>query len=123
MNISTTGAFTASETTVTIPANKGEQTVTFTAPAELGAATGTVTFTPTAAGLEPVTLNISGTVRDPEKMFEDFSGNALPEDGQQRALDLTQQVVLQAAMYGTSLRDMPSTRVLQVGAQITISTH
>ena len=79
VNISTTGAFTASETTVTIPANKGEQTVTFTAPAELGAATGTVTFTPTAAGLEPVTLNISGTVRDPEKMFEDFSGNALPE--------------------------------------------
>ncbi|MBR1525754.1 MAG: choice-of-anchor D domain-containing protein [Prevotella sp.] len=79
VNISTTGAFTASETTVTIPGNKGEQTVTFTAPAELGAATGTVTFTPTAAGLEPVTLNISCTVRDPEKMFEDFSGNALPE--------------------------------------------
>jgi len=53
--------------TVTMPA----QTITDEA----------VVITPAAeSGLEPFTINVSGTVKDPNKLFEDFSGNAKPED-------------------------------------------
>lgn len=75
VNITTTGGFTA-ESSVTIGA-KGETTITITAPD--ATATGTITFTPTAAGLDPVTINLSCTVKDPNKMFVDFADNALPE--------------------------------------------
>ena len=75
-DITTTNGFAVNPTQVTIEA-KGETTVTITAPD--ATAEGTVTFTPTAAGLDPVTINLSCTVKDPSKMFVDFADNALPE--------------------------------------------
>ncbi len=75
VTIATTGGFNAAPTSVSIDA-KGEATVTVTAPEET--ATGTITFTPDAAGLEPITLNLSCTIKDPSKVWIDFSDNALP---------------------------------------------
>ena len=76
VNISTTGGFTADKTQVTIAANKGTETVTIAAPD--ATANGTITFTPTATGVDAITLNLSCTIKDPNKVFIDFSGNALP---------------------------------------------
>lgn len=80
VNITTTGDFAVAESSVVVPGNKGTYELTITAPATLGAATGTVTFTPTAEGLDPVTLNITGTVKDPNKVCIDFNDNALPAE-------------------------------------------
>ncbi|MBQ6767121.1 MAG: choice-of-anchor D domain-containing protein [Prevotella sp.] len=77
VNIATTGGFTADESQVTIAANKGTKTVTITAPDET--ASGTITFTPTATGVDAITLNLSCTIKDPNKVFIDFFDNALPE--------------------------------------------
>lgn len=78
VNIATTGGFTADATSVTIEA-KGEQNVVITTPETLGNNTGTITFTPQAEGLDAVTLNITATIKDPNKLFVDFHENALPE--------------------------------------------
>lgn len=76
VNITTTGGFTADKSQVTIAANKGTKTVTITAPD--ATANGTITFTPTATGVDAITLNLSCTIKDPNKVFIDFSDNALP---------------------------------------------
>lgn len=76
VNIATTGGFTADKSQVTIAANKGTKTVTITAPD--ATANGTITFTPTATGVDDITLNLSCTIKDPNKVFIDFSDNALP---------------------------------------------
>lgn len=76
VNISTSGDFTA-DATKTIAA-KGEETVTITAPDATG--TGTITFIPTDESVDAITLNLSCIIKDPDKFFEDFSGNALPDE-------------------------------------------
>lgn len=76
VNIATTGGFTADITSATIAA-KGEQVVTITVPD--ATTTGTITITPTATGVDAITLNLSCTIKDPSKMFVDFNDNALPE--------------------------------------------
>ena len=52
-------------------------TLTVTMPDATGSSA--VTITPANEGIAPFVINVSGTVKDPNKMFEDFSGNALPE--------------------------------------------
>gem|GEM_PF-893253 len=76
VNIATTGGFTADKSQVTIAANKGTKTVTITAPD--ATANGTITFTPTATGVDAITLNLSCTIKDPNKVFIDFSDKKLP---------------------------------------------
>ena len=58
-------------------ATKGEQVVTITVPD--ATATGAITITPTATGVDAITLNLSCTIKDPSKMFVDFNDNVLPE--------------------------------------------
>lgn len=77
VNIATTGGFTADKTTATIAANKGEQVVTITAPD--ATANGTITITPTVDGVDPITINLSCVIKDPNKFFVDFNDNQLPE--------------------------------------------
>lgn len=76
VNIATTGGFTTDMASATIAA-KSEQVVTITAPD--ATATGTITITPTATGVDAITLNLSCTIKDPNKMFVDFNDNTLPE--------------------------------------------
>ncbi len=78
VTISTTGGFTCAASK-TIAAG-GEETLEIAAPSET--ATGTVTITPNPAvdGITPVTITLSAVVKDPNKMFEDFSGKALPTE-------------------------------------------
>lgn len=76
VNIATTGGFTTDMASATIAA-KSEQVVTITAPD--ATATGTLTITPTATGVDAITLNLSCTIKDPNKMFVDFNDNTLPE--------------------------------------------
>lgn len=78
VNITTTGGFTA-DATKTIAAG-GEETLTVAAPSTIGASTGKITITPTVDTVEPVEIALSCIIKDPEKLFEDFSGNALPND-------------------------------------------
>ncbi len=77
VNIATTGGFTADKTSATIAANKGEQVVTITAPD--ATANGTITITPTVDGVDPITINLSCVIKDPNKFFVDFNDNQLPE--------------------------------------------
>lgn len=78
VNITTTGGFTA-DGTKTIAAG-GEETLAVAAPSTIGASTGKITITPTVETVEPVEIALSCIIKDPEKLFEDFSGNALPND-------------------------------------------
>ena len=78
VNIATTGGFTADKTTATIAANKGEQVVTITVPD--ATANGTITITPTAAGVDPITINLSCVIKDPNKFFVDFNDNKKPDE-------------------------------------------
>lgn len=77
VNIATTGGFTANMTTATIAANKGEQVVTITAPETTS--NGTITITPTVDDVDAIVLNLNCVVKDPNKVFVDFSDNVLPE--------------------------------------------
>ena len=71
VDITTTGDFTA-VSSMTIAADS-QETLEIAAPDET--ATGTVTITPNPAvdGIDPVTINLSAVVKDPNKMFIDFS--------------------------------------------------
>lgn len=78
VNIATTGGFTADKTSATIAANKGEQVVTITAPD--ATANGTITITPTVDGVDPITINLSCVIKDPNKFFVDFNDNKKPDE-------------------------------------------
>lgn len=77
VDIAITGGFTANPTSATIAAGE-QQTLTISAPE--ATATGKVTITPNPAveGIAPVEIALSCVVKDPSKVFVDFSGNALP---------------------------------------------
>ena len=77
ISVSETGNFGATLSAATIAAG-GEVTLTVTMPATTGSST--VTITPASgSGIDPFVINVSGTVRDANKVYEDdFS--ALPED-------------------------------------------
>lgn len=80
INVTCTGdAFTTSEVSdASIAVGGDDITVTVTINTENpGDYTGTITVS--AASIESQTINVSGTVLDPTKMFEDFAGNALPD--------------------------------------------
>lgn len=77
VNIEGSNGFGVSPANATIAA-KGEETLTITMAATT--ASGAVTITPTASSVDTYTINVSGTIKDPNKLFEDFSGNAKPED-------------------------------------------
>lgn len=69
--VSCTGAFTTSLTSLSLDAD-AEQTITITQSAEtFGTQNGTLTIAP--EGLDPFTINLSGIVRDPSKVYVDFS--------------------------------------------------
>ena len=59
-----------------IPAG-GQKTLTITMPD--ATASGSIVVTPTGAGLSAFTFNVSGTVRDPNKVYLDFSDGKIPE--------------------------------------------
>lgn len=77
VNIATTGGFTANPTSATIAAGE-QQTLTISAPETT--ATGKVTITPTVAGVDAVTVTLSATVKDPNKVFETLATGSIPED-------------------------------------------
>lgn len=80
ISVDVTGAngFTAAveDNATSIPAG-GEKTLTITMPN--ATASGSVVVTPTGDGLSAFTFNVSGTVRDPNKMYE-YGFTSLPED-------------------------------------------
>ena len=71
LNIAATNGFGVTPASTTIAAG-GEQTVTVTM--ANATADGTVTITPTASGVDPFTISVSGTIRDANKMYETFAG-------------------------------------------------
>ena len=77
LNIAATNGFTVAPANVTIAAG-GEETLTVTMPSV--SATGVVTITPTAAGLDAFVINVSGTIKDPSRLFDTLLGGALPQD-------------------------------------------
>lgn len=77
ISVSETGNFAATLSASTIAAG-GEATLTVTMPNATGSSS--VTITPDAESIAPFVINVSGVVRDANKMFEDFSGKALPAE-------------------------------------------
>lgn len=76
VNIAATGGFDVSPANATIAA-KGEETLTITMPST--SATGAVTITPTADGMDAFVINVSGTIKDPSKLFETLLDGSAPE--------------------------------------------
>lgn len=76
LNIAATNGFGISNTSLTLGA-KDASLLTVTMPDVT--ATGTVTITPTTSDIDPFVINVSGTIRDANKLYE--SGfTALPDD-------------------------------------------
>ena len=75
--VSETGDFNATLSATTIAAG-GEVTLTVTMPETTGSST--ITVTPDADDIDPFVFNVSGTVKDPNKMFIDFADGNMPED-------------------------------------------
>lgn len=76
VNIAATNGFGVNPGNATIEA-KGETTLTVTMAD--ATATGAVTITPTASGVDAFTINVSGTVRDENKVYIDFADGQMPE--------------------------------------------
>ena len=76
VNIEATNGFGISNTSLTLGA-KGASLLTVTMPD--ATATGTVTITPTNSDIDPFIINVSGTIRDTNKLYEG-GFTALPED-------------------------------------------
>ena len=76
LSVSETGSFGATLSATTIAAGD-EATLTITMPSTTGSSK--ITISSTTTGIEDFVINASGTVKDPNKMFEDFSGNTLPD--------------------------------------------
>lgn len=74
VSVSETGSFGATLSATTIAVG-GEATLTLTMPETTGSSV--VTVTPT--GLDPFVINVSGTIRDANKVYE-FGFTSLPED-------------------------------------------
>ena len=80
ISVDVTGAngFTAAveDNATSIPAD-GEKTLTITMPN--ATASGSIVVTPTGDGLSAFTFNVSGTVRNPNKVYLDFAGGTMPD--------------------------------------------
>lgn len=80
ISINTSGAngFTAvvKDNATSIPAGE-EKTLTITMPS--ATASGSIVVTPTGAGLSAFTFNVSGTVRDANKVYLDFADGQIPD--------------------------------------------
>lgn len=76
VSVSETGNFGATLSSATIAAG-GEVTLTVTMPEATGSSA--VTITPDAEGIDPFVINVNGTIRDANKVYE-YGFTALPED-------------------------------------------
>ena len=77
VSVSETGNFGATLSASTIAAG-GEATLTVTMPSTSGSST--VTITPAAgSGIDPFVINVSGTIRDANKVYLDFADGQMPE--------------------------------------------
>ena len=77
VSISETGNFSASLSAATIAAG-GEVTLTLTMPDVTGSSQVTV-IPADGSGIDPFIINVSGTVRDPNKVYLDFADGQMPE--------------------------------------------
>ena len=77
ISVSKTGDFNATLSATTITAG-GEVTLTVTMPETTGSSA--VTITPEAtSGIDPFVINVSGTIRDANKVYLDFADGQMPE--------------------------------------------
>lgn len=76
VNVGETGSFNATLSSNTIEAN-GDVNLTVTMPNATSSSV--ITITPAAeSGIDPFVINVSGTIRDENKMYEQFSSKSLP---------------------------------------------
>ena len=99
VGIATTGGFTANPTSATIAAGE-QQTLTISAPE--ATATGKVTITPTVAGVDAVTVTLSATVKDPNKVFETLATGSIPEDWTSTSWSFTTGYAYTSSWYESS---------------------
>ena len=99
VGIATTGGFTANPTSATIAAGE-QQTLTISAPETT--ATGKVTITPTVAGVDAVTVTLSATVKDPNKVFETLATGSIPEDWTSTSWSFTTGYAYTSSWYEAS---------------------
>ena len=75
VSVAHTGSFGTSLSAASIPAG-GEVTLTVTMPAASGSSV--ITISSTAEGVDDFVLNVSGTVKDPNRIFETLLDGAIP---------------------------------------------
>ena len=76
VEVSETGNFGATLSAATIAAG-GEVTLTVTMPEATSSSV--ITITPDATGIDPFVINVSGTVRDANKVYLDFADGTMPD--------------------------------------------
>jgi len=76
LNIEATNGFGVSNSSLTLEA-KGSSLLTVTMAD--ATASGTVTITPTASEVDPFVINVSGTIRDANKVYLDFADGQIPD--------------------------------------------
>lgn len=79
LSVSETGSFGATLSATSIAVG-GEATLTITMPSTTGTSNSTITISSTTEGIADFVINASGTVRDPNKVYLDFSGGTIPDD-------------------------------------------
>ena len=77
LNIAATNGFGVSNNSLTLEAKKSSLLTVTMADATTS---GTVTITPTASGVDPFVINISGTIRNPNKVYETLLAGSIPEE-------------------------------------------
>ena len=77
VSVSHTGTFGAELSSTSIPAGE-TATLTVTMPDATGS--DVITISSTDEGIDDFVINVSGVVRDPNKMFVDFAGGVKPDD-------------------------------------------
>lgn len=79
VDVTTTGGYTTDLGMGVVIEAGGTKNLTIIAPDATAEGTVTITPNPAVDGVNPVTVSLSCAIKDPKKMFEDFSLNALPD--------------------------------------------
>ena len=79
VSVSETGNFGATLSTTTVPAG-GASNVALTVTMPNATSSSTITITPASgSGIDPFVINVSGTLRDPNKVYLDFADGQIPD--------------------------------------------
>lgn len=99
LSVSETGSFGATLSATSIAAGD-EATLTITMPSTTGSSA--ITISSTTEGIDDFIINASGTVRDPNKVYETLGSGSIPEDWSQTSWSFTTGYAYTSSWYQSS---------------------